>query len=791
MAIAFLAMAISTYAQKNAKGKVVDASTNTPLSGATISTGKKIITTTDAMGMFSIDVKDQKRIYISYVGYENMQYVFKDSEQDVVIGLTPVGQSLNSVEITATSAGNKSLLYQPSSISKLNKTELKRGTGLFLDDAIHANVPGVTMNRRSVSGGQQFNIRGYGNGVRGTNGVSSNFDGQGYKVYLNGIPVTDAEGITLMDDIDFASIGNVEVLKGPAGSLYGLAIAGVVNLKTIKPASGQRSVGQDIMLGSYGLRRFTTHFQSATDKSSILVNYGNQHSDGYMLHTASNKTFLNFAGSFKVNEKQSVNMYAGYSNSRDDRGGELTITQYEQKDYSGNPAYIKRDAHSDVTSFRIGVSHDIQFNKNISNSTSLFGTSLSGNASSAGGWTEKSPMNFGFRSVFETGFKLGNTTRLTGISGVEFQQQHAQVIGYNMKADPSNPDGYFKVDTMRSNQQYITITSSFFSEWTLALKGDLSITAGLGLSNMKIDLNDRFVRPGITRPMHFVKDYRNMISPRIAINKVFSEALSVYGSYSKGYKAPVSSYFFVPVSASVGFVNNSLKPEIGNQFEIGSKGMVFRNRLFYQVALFKAIFSNKMTAVAVPLNPPDVGTAYSYVANGGKQDHTGLEALVKYTALESSTGFIRLLRPFANLTLSRFDYKDYRIERLKSPATSDTVIDYSNKRVAGVAPLVANVGVDILAIAGFYGNVVYSYKDPMYITSDNLLKTGSYNLVNAKVGMQRMIGKHFDLDAFFGVNNITGTQYPVMVFVNQLPDAYLPAPYKANYFGGLNLKYIF
>ena len=26
---------------------------------------------------------------------------------------------------------------------------------------------------------------------------------------------------------------------------------------------------------------------------------------------------------------------------------------------------------------------------------------------------------------------------------------------------------------------------------------------------------------------------------------------------------------------------------------------------------------------------------------------------------------------------------------------------------------------------------------------------------------------------------------------NQLPDAYLPAPYKANYFGGINFKYNF
>ena len=79
----------------------------------------------------------------------------------------------------------------------------------------------------------------------------------------------------------------------------------------------------------------------------------------------------------------------------------------------------------------------------------------------------------------------------------------------------------------------------------------------------------------------------------------------------------------------------------------------------------------------------------------------------------------------------------------------------------------------------------------MPITSDNLFYTTSYQLLNAKIGIRRSLSSHFDLDAYFGCNNITGTQFPLMVFVNQLPDAYLPAPLKANYFGGINLNYNF
>ena len=244
--------------------------------------------------------------------------------------------------------------------------------------------------------------------VRGTNGISSNFDIQGVKVYLNEIPLTDAENITVLDDIDFNSIGNVEVVKGPSGTLYGLAIAGVVNLNTIKPEKGSTSIGQDVLIGNYGTQRYTTHFQTSGEHSSILVNYGHQKSDGYMVQYRFTKHFVNVVGSAQANEKQSISFYGGYNNSYDERGGELTITQYDKKDYSGNPAYIQRNAHSNVISVRLGVSHKYDFTDNLSNTTTVFGSGMTSNASSAAGWTDKDPINYGLRSTFASKFTIGN-----------------------------------------------------------------------------------------------------------------------------------------------------------------------------------------------------------------------------------------------------------------------------------------------------------------------------------------------------------------------------------------------
>ncbi|HWJ26139.1 MAG TPA: TonB-dependent receptor, partial [Flavisolibacter sp.] len=570
---------------------------------------------------------------------------------------------------------------------------------------------------------------------------------------------------------------NVEVTKGPAGTLYGLAIAGAVNLKMVKPEKGKTSVGQDFMVGSYGLRRYTTSFMMGGEHASVLANYGYQESDGYMIHTASHKRFINLAGDFQINNKQSISTYFSYSDSYDERGGELTIPQYNNHDYSGNPAYIKNNAHSGVVSFKAGLSHIYTFNSHISNTSTVYGTGVSNNSSSAAGWTDKNPVNFGLRSTMDMSFPLNGGKTLSGITGAETQHQLAQTIGYAMVTNPADPGGYNIIGTTKSNQFTKDGTKSVFTEWSLALPHDLSFTAGVGLSNMHIELNDRLYVPG--KPTNFAKTYDGMVSPHFAVNKVISKELSLYASYGKGYKAPVSSYFFIPYianTAGTGTVNNNLKPELGDQIEIGSKGSLLNNKFNYQLALYTLHFKDKMTSVAVTSGGT---TLYSYVVNGGQQLHKGIEALIKYNVYESATGFFNLISPFANLTYIHAEYQDFPYQGK----------NYQGNDVAGVAPVTANIGADIFTNPGIYFNAIYSYRDAMPITSDNTQKTDSFGLLNAKLGYRRTLAAHFDLNAYFGANNITGTKYYNMVFINQIPDAYLPGPDKINYFGGISLKY--
>src|SRR4051812_3549981 len=240
-----------------------------------------------------------------------------------------------SEDVTVT--GKRSVLRRPQSIGVLTREDLRRTDGVFLDDTLNL-IPGVRYETRTVAGGQRITIRGYGNGT--------NFNGTGYKAYLNGIPITDAEGTTILDDVDVSMLGRVEVIKGPASSLYGSGIGGVVRFSTLMPdTSGGMEVTQELTGGQDGLFRSNTRFENGSDNAGLLANYGHQNSDGYRVHSSSNKDFVLLTGEYRASGKQSISYLASYNHSFDQLAGQLTEAQYEARENVAEPAYLANDGH--------------------------------------------------------------------------------------------------------------------------------------------------------------------------------------------------------------------------------------------------------------------------------------------------------------------------------------------------------------------------------------------------------------------------------------------------------------
>src|SRR5687768_9409543 len=187
---------------------------------------------------------------------------------------------LNEIVIEAYET-NRQLNEVPASIGILQKTELERFNNTSLLPAINI-IPGVRMEERSP-GSYRFSIRG--------SLLRSPFGVRNVKVYWNGLPFTDGGGNTYLNLLDFNSVGRMEIIKGPGGSLYGAGTGGVVLLQN--PSSKENNLQFSAMAGSYGLRRYLLSGEKHSKKNDVWFQYAHQESDGYREQTAMRRDALN------------------------------------------------------------------------------------------------------------------------------------------------------------------------------------------------------------------------------------------------------------------------------------------------------------------------------------------------------------------------------------------------------------------------------------------------------------------------------------------------------------------
>jgi iron complex outermembrane receptor protein len=371
-------------------------------------------------------------------------------------------------------------------------------------------------------------------------------------------------------------------------------------------------------------------------------------------------------------------------------------------------------------------------------------------------------------------------------------------IGYAMDVDSTNLDSPYKIPTtIRSNQLLSNLTYSYFTQWSLSLPKGFSINAGIGISNQSLELTNKFWgvtnnHPGNKVPKIQANDYNFLPSPSFSIHKIFGKVASIYASYAMGYKAPVTSNLLITATNKI---NTGLKPERGQQIEIGTKGNFLENKLYYSVALFYAQFTNKFaTVVDSVLNSDGKYGKYIYPVNAGTTNNLGVECEISYKIIDSPTKFVKLLRPFANITYSFYRYGDYEFQSIKTDSLGVHLVinNYKGIQVAGVSPLVFNIGIDFDTKIGLYANINYGYRTAMNMTTDgdSENKAHPFGLLNMKIGYLKRF-KGFEMNLFAGANNMTGTQYYMMAMIDHMPEPYIPGPYKINFYGGVGLKYYF
>ncbi|MBX2801853.1 MAG: TonB-dependent receptor [Myxococcales bacterium] len=149
------------------------------------------------------------------------------------------------------------------STSVLDEEEIGNGRPTLEMGEALAQVPGVFVaNRTNFAQDTRLSIRGFGS--------RSAFGIRGVRVILDGIPLTLPDGQSQIDTLDFANIGRMEVLRGPAGSLYGNAAGGVLVLQS-KRAEQDFEGELSATVGSFGLLKNVIASRTQVGESEVAL----------------------------------------------------------------------------------------------------------------------------------------------------------------------------------------------------------------------------------------------------------------------------------------------------------------------------------------------------------------------------------------------------------------------------------------------------------------------------------------------------------------------------------------
>ncbi|ANE49184.1 TonB-dependent receptor [Flavisolibacter tropicus] len=773
------------YAQRTIKGRVIDQQTNQPIPRASISGGGATVVSNE-QGQFEIN-STADHLSVTSVGYSTKDVKVIEASELLVL-MEPSNVALNEVIVEGNAAQRK-LLTTPNAVGLVTSRDLARTSGIFLHQTLNT-LSGVRMEMRNNVQGARIVIRGYGN--------ETNFNGLGYKAYLNGIPVTDADGTTFLDDIDFASLGRVEVIKGPGSSLYGNSIGGVVLMQMQKATPGETSVGQQVTAGKDGLLRTTTSFKSAVNNSSLFVNYGHQQYDGFRMHNSSEKNFVNMGGDFYLG-KRTITTFASYTKGMDYLAGQVSEANLIAHPDSAGQGYINNDGHVGLENFKVSVGQDYQFSPLFSNNTNLFLVSTFIDQASEAGLTRTQKSKFGGRSTFTYSPTIG-TIPVKFSLGAEFLRNKSYAKGYALTlAVPG---------ALTSDQEIAAQQANLFFQAEGKITPTTTLTAGIGENFIEYKLDD--MRPTVITTSASTtyknrsgsKTFDPILAPKVALTQMIGDNVSAYATVSKGFSSPSTSQIIIVPSGAAMLagqnpgINEDLKPEIATSYEIGSKGSLLNKSLSYDVALFLMNVKDKLVSQYYGSN------AYMYTTNAGKTRHQGLELTLSY-AKQFENRFISLVRPFVSYTYNDFKYEDFQTipadpaqqettTTPPSPGQSQKLLNYKGKQVEGIAKNLFNAGLDVESRVGLYLNTTLTHVDKMPVDFANQHYAKAYTVWNAKAGYRKAISAHFDLNLYGGLDNITDIHYSTHIFLNSrdYPKIYNPMPL-SNWYLGTSLKYIF
>lgn len=659
----------------------------------------------------------------------------QDRIVDVVLGIN----TLTDVVVTASRSAQR-LADVAAAVTVVDSSDIQSARrGINLEESLR-RVPGVRVEDELGSSGRtRIIIRG--TGTRANSPAGSGV--RGVKILVDGIPKNNAGGSAQdLINIDLNSVQRIEVLRGPSSALYGNQSGGVVNLITeeggpVTTASLQQTVG------AYGLYREHAKVSGETGPLSYRISGFRTDLHGYRKQSRFDDTGLDSKFVFTVDDRTRITMLLAYDRSFQQSPGPLTAAQNAANREQASPTFATNDVHSYVDELRFaGIYNRQLFDRDEFQFSGYYIPRHLGPFVQIGVRIPQDFSNRGSNVRYVTGRPLGGMeSRLT--------------VGADFQDTPINT-GTFNATTGAASaftEENATTFGAYALEELVVLP---SVRLSAGARNDRI----RFASRDLTKPGTHASRTFTKTTPKAGITVQATPALSLYGSYSKGFETPVIGELRVIPGGSFGF-NKALDPQTSTNYEIGARGD-WLHRVNFEVALFKQLVKNQINPVGTFPN--------NSFRNVGKVDQKGLE-------VGSRAQIGRGLALAATYTYSDFTFRDYVANN----------VDFRGKNLPGVP---RHTGFAELSyrghgiLAAFEGQRTGRF--PFNNVNDAFNE--AYTVANARLSYDaEFAGRH--VAPFLGVNNLFDEKYSAFALINDAGRRfYNPLP-GTNAYGGVRVDF--
>lgn len=317
--ISSLILLITTtlFGQADVEGIVKDKN-NQPLELANILIkGTKYNTVSDANGKFTIDTRERLpfTLIVQYVGHQTAEVRFTSLPTSPIEIILKSENQLNDVVITSRRRIEKAQNV-PIPISVVGGRQAEQA-GAFNVNRLKELVPSVQLyssNPRNTS----INIRGLGS----TFGLTNDGIDPGVGFYVDGVYYARPAATTL----DFVDVDQIEVLRGPQGTLFGKnTTAGAFNI-TSRKASFTSGANFELSYGNYGFIQAKASITGALSKKiAARLSFSGTQRDGLLENVVTGKSVndINNQGIrgqllFTPTENTDITFAVDYSKQRPD-----------------------------------------------------------------------------------------------------------------------------------------------------------------------------------------------------------------------------------------------------------------------------------------------------------------------------------------------------------------------------------------------------------------------------------------------------------------------------------------